>query len=48
MDYIVSFKFNDMDITKAEMRKELEFFQQFLADKYDADLYKMAITPSEE
>ena len=48
MDYKVTFTFNDMDVSKSEMRKELEFFAEHLADKYDADLYHVSITPYED
>ncbi len=44
MERIATFKFDDMDITKAEMRKELDNFANYLADKYDADIYKIEIT----
>lgn len=45
MDYRVTFEFNDMDVSKSEMRKELEYFEEHLADKYDADLYHIRIEP---
>ena len=45
MDYRVTFEFNDMDVSKPEMRKELEFLEEHLADKYDADLYHIRIEP---
>lgn len=44
MERIATFKFDDMDVSKAEMRKELENFANYLADKYDADIYKIEIT----
>ena len=43
MEYKVSFEFNDMDISKSEMRKELEYMEEYIADKYDADLYRIKI-----
>lgn len=43
MEYRVSFEFNDMDISKAEMRKELEYMEDYIANKYDADLYRIKI-----
>lgn len=45
MEYKVSFVFNDMDVSKSEMRKELEYLEEHLADKYDADLYHVHIDP---
>ena len=44
MEYKVTFEFNDMDISKSEMRKELEYLEEHLANKYDADLYRVTIT----
>ena len=43
MEYRVSFEFNDMDISKSEMRKELEYMEDYIANKYDADLYRIKI-----
>lgn len=43
MTYKVSFEFDDMDVTKAEMRKEVEYLEEHLADKYDADIYHVSI-----
>ena len=43
MEYRVLFEFNDMDISKPEMRKELEYLEEHLANKYDADLYHIRI-----
>jgi hypothetical protein len=37
-----------MDVSKAEMRKEMEYFQEHLEDKYDADLYRIRIDPVED
>lgn len=45
MEYKVTFVFNDMDVSKSEMRKEIEYFEEHLADKYDADLYRISIDP---
>ena len=45
MEYRVTFEFNDMDVSKSEMRKELEYLEEHLADKYDADLYRVSIDP---
>lgn len=44
MERVVTFKFDDMDVSKAEMRKEMEDFQARLANKYDADIYKIEIS----
>lgn len=46
MEYEVRYKFNDMDVTKSEMRKELDNFAEYLANKYDADIYKVRIEPT--
>lgn len=43
MEYRVSFEFNDMDVSKSEMRKEIEYLEEHLANKYDADLYHIRI-----
>lgn len=43
MTYKVTFEFDDMDVSKAEMRKEVEYLEEHLADKYDADIYHVRI-----
>lgn len=48
MTYRVTFDFDDMDVSKAEMRKEIEFLEEHLADKYDADIYKVRIEPHDD
>lgn len=45
MDYKVVFEFNDMDVSKSEMRKEIEYLQEHLANKYDADIWGIQIVP---
>lgn len=47
MEYRVTFTFDDMDVTKYEMKKELEYFAEHLADKYDADISRINIDPVE-
>lgn len=44
MERVATFKFDDCDVTKSEMRKELENFSNYLAEKYDADIYKIEIS----
>lgn len=48
MEYEVSFVFNDMDVSKSEMRKEMEYLEEHLANKYDADIYNVRIEPFED
>lgn len=39
------FEFNDMDVSKSEMKKEIEYLQEHLANKYDADIWGIKIVP---
>lgn len=43
MELRVTFQFDSYDIAKYEMKKEMQFFAEYLADKYDADIYKVRI-----
>lgn len=48
MECKVTFVFDDMDITKYEMKKEMNNFSEYLADKYDADIYQLKVESAED